>query len=168
MADGRFYHASNIKDLNVLMPISQLHGSDDKVCYLTTVRAYALFYLRDMELDFVTCGMSGDGIVIYDEKFQGQLEALYRGRSGYLYVCENNGQIEMKRKGIWASSSSVTVLNAEYIEDVYDAILEAERNGEAVIIRYESLSDEKKLENAEIMKDVRNRNPRAWGALGLR
>jgi hypothetical protein len=71
-----FYHASNIKNLRELLPLSTMHGGGEKVCYVTPVRAYALFYLRDMEINHVTCWVSGEGVVGYEEQFPNQLKTI--------------------------------------------------------------------------------------------
>ena len=149
-----FYHASNVGELKELLPLSTAHGSGDKVCYFTPVRAYALFYLRDMEINHVTCGISESGVIVYNEQFPDQLKTIYQGRSGYLYTCENDGGIiAAHTNGVWAARQPIKVVNAEFIADVYAEILKAERSGEVSVVRYESLSDEKKREIIEMMKN---------------
>lgn len=49
--------------------------------YLTPNRAYALFYIIDKEINWVTCGVKEDGIVHYDERFKNQAQKLYAGKS---------------------------------------------------------------------------------------
>ena len=83
------YHASNIGNLTEIKPLSKLHASGETVAYFTPIRAYALFYLRDMEINHVTCSVNKDDVVVYHEQFSNQLKTLYQGRSGYLYICEN-------------------------------------------------------------------------------
>ena len=68
-----YYHASNIGNLTEIKPLSKLHGSGEAVAYFTPIRAYALFYLRDMEINHVTCGVNKDGVVVYHEQFPNQL-----------------------------------------------------------------------------------------------
>ena len=149
-----FYHASNVGDLKELLPLSTAHGSGDKVCYFTPVRAYALFYLRDMVINHVTCGVSESGVTVYNEQFPDQLKTIYQGRSGYLYTCENDGGIiTAHTNGVWAARQPIKVANTEFITDVYAEILKAERSGEIQVIRYESLSDEKKQEITLMMRD---------------
>ena len=150
-----FYHASNLGNLKELLPLSNLHGGEGKVCYLTPFRAYALFYLRDMDINHVTCSVSANGIVTYHEEFQNQLQTIYGGRAGYLYTCENTGQItERHTKGAWAASEPVAVATVEHIEDVYAEILKAQDRGEVKVISYESLSAEAKVEIIEKWKGI--------------
>ena len=149
-----FYHASNIEGLKELLPLSTLHNSGEKVCYITPVREYALFYLRDMVVNHVTCGVSKDGIVIYDEQFPNQLEKIYRGRSGYLYECSDDDRVsEGHAKGVWVLRRPVSISGVERVEDVYTEIICAERAGRVRVNRYETLSDARKTEIDEMMKD---------------
>ena len=130
-----FYHASNSGNLTELLPLSTLHGSNEKVCYITPLRAYALFYLRDMSINHVTCGVSKDGIVVYEEQFPNQLEKIYQGRSGYLYTCENGSQITAGHtKGVWVLRQPTKISTTEHINvkkqiqnAQYKAILSANR-----------------------------------------
>ena len=154
MCNTYFYHASNLGSLKELLPLSTVRGSDEKVCFFTPVRAYALFYLRDMEINHVTCGVSDSGITIYHEQFPDQLTKIYRGRSGYLYVCKNNTNFAiMHTNGVWAATQPMIAEFVEYIDDVYIEILKAEESGYVQVIRYESLCEEKKLEINDMMKN---------------
>lgn len=148
-----FYHASN-KKLDELLPLSNNHGGDGTVCYFTSNRAYALFYIRDMNINHVTCGINEDGIPVYYEQFTQQLKVLYGGRSGYVYTVINNGEIVSGHtNGVWISTQPVKVTSASFIKNVYDEIITAESNGEIQIIRYENLSEEKKLHTIEMISN---------------
>jgi len=149
-----FYHASNIGNLTEIKPLSKLHGSGEAVSYFTPIRAYALFYLRDMEINHVTCGVNKDGIVVYHEQFLNQLQTLYQGRSGYLYICENKNMELAHTNGVWAASQSLIPSKTEYVADVYAEILKAEESGAIHVVRYDSLPDEKKQEYVDMMKNV--------------
>lgn len=154
-----FYHASNLIGIKRLLPLSTLHNSEDKVCYLTPFRAYALFYIRDMTINHVTCGVSDNGIAIYHEQFPDQLRKMYQNRSGYLYTCENNDNIiKAHTNGVWAAYKPITVTSEEYIEEAYAEILKSESRGEVQVIRYESISDEKKREITIMMSNYISKN----------
>ena len=124
------------------------------VAFFTPIRAYALFYLRDMEINHVTCGVNKDGIVLYHEQFSNQLQTLYQGRSGYLYICENKNMELAHTNGVWAASQSLISSKTEYVADVYVEILKAEESGAIHVVRYDSLPDEKKQEYVDMMKNV--------------
>lgn len=150
-----FYHASNIGGLKNLLPLSIQHGGDEKVCYFTLFRAYALFYLRDIEINHITCSISNEGVTTYYEEFLNQLKVIYGGRSGYLYACENNTEITAGHtKGVWVAKQTVFPSSSEYIVDVYAEILKFEKKGEIRVIRYESLPDDKKAEIIEKWKGI--------------
>lgn len=152
---NHFYHASNTGNIRQLLPLSTLHSSGDKVCYLTPLRTYALFYLRDRAINHVTCGVSDNGIAVYHEQFPDQLRKSYQHRSGYLYTCENSDNIiKAHTNGVWAAYKPITVTSEEYIEEAYTEILAAEGRGEVQVIRYESISDEKKREITVMMKNL--------------
>ena len=55
------YHGSAAAGIQTL----QARG-EKRVVYLTDNYVYALFYLRDPQIDFVTCGVTRDGTVCYD------------------------------------------------------------------------------------------------------
>ena len=83
------YHGSACGDITALEPRSRLHGTDTQVVYLTDSPAYALFYLWNAQrtgthAKHVTGGIR-DGVAFYEEQFPGQLEAFYKGVSGWLY-----------------------------------------------------------------------------------
>jgi len=149
-----FYHASSIGNLKEILPLSKDKGSDDKVAYFTPMRAYALFYLRDMEVNHVSAGMVSENKIISHEFFQDQLRTIYQGRSGYIYACENGDTITLAHTtGIWSAREPVAVTTMEYIDDVYDQITQEVAAGSVQLIRFESLSEEEKQKNTEIMKN---------------
>ncbi|MFR1519299.1 MAG: hypothetical protein ACLSVG_11130 [Clostridia bacterium] len=146
-----FYHATN-KKLDELLPLSKKHSGDGRVCYFTPNRAYALFYIRDMEINHVTCGVGDNGIPVYYEQFPQQLKIMYSGRSGYIYTLINNGEIvNGHTNGVWFSTQPIKVASVSFVKDVYDEIIKAESVGEVQIIRYEDLSEEKKLQITEMI-----------------
>jgi len=148
-----FYHASNIGNLKEILPLSKDKDSGEKVAYFTPLRAYALFYLRDMEVNHVSAGMVSDSKIISHEFFQDQLRILYQGRSGYIYACENDDNITLAHTiGIWLAKEPIGVTATEYIDDVYEHIMQEVAAGTVELIRYESLSEEKKQEVTEVTK----------------
>jgi hypothetical protein len=148
-----FYHASNIGGLTELLPQSKMHGDTLTVCYFTPNRAYALFYLRDMEINHVTCSVDDNGVVVYHEQFPNQLAAIYGNRCGYIYICDDHNKIKQGHTGgVWVATEPVKILRKEFINDVYNKIIKAEQSGEIRVNRYEDLSDEKKAKISEMMK----------------
>jgi len=105
-----------------------------------------------MEINHVTCGVNQNGITIYHEQFPNQLEILYRNRSGYLYICENKNMELAHTNGVWMASQPIFASRVDFVADVYADILKAEQSGEIQIVRYKSLSNEKKQGYIDMMK----------------
>jgi len=151
-----FYHASNIGGLKKIFPLSESKNKDDndKVAYFTTVRLCALSYLRDMDVNHVTIGVAADGVLECLEFFHDQIRTMYQGRSGYLYTCENNGNITAAQSAsIYSSKVPIDVAKVEYIDDVYDHIMKEIAGGSVRFISYESLTEEEKQEHTVGMKN---------------
>lgn len=150
----RLYHGTLVPGLKILS-VSSRDRERNPALYLTDNRAYGLFYIRDREIDFVTCGVGKDGKVYYDEKFPSQLEVLYRGKRGFLY--ETDAQAEQARvPGIWLCRKEATITGVEEISDVYEAIKREIERGTVVLLRYEELTLEQKAQNhAGIVNEIR-------------
>lgn len=146
----KLYHGSSICDLTELKPLSALHGSDEtRVLYLTGSIPYALFYIWDQNHNkssrkYITCGLK-NGLITYEEHFPNQLKAFYQGVSGYLYVSEQDHNIETisNREDMYFSCGTVPVTEAIFIPDVYEAILHYEQADLVHVIRYNEMPQER-------------------------
>jgi hypothetical protein len=59
-----FCHGSSVCGITELYPCSTAHDdTSSPVIYLTPNRAYALFYIRDKDINYVTCGVTAEGYV---------------------------------------------------------------------------------------------------------
>jgi hypothetical protein len=115
------YHGTMTADIKVLNANSYSHTTNSSVVYLTPNRAYALFYIRDKNINWVTCAVNKEGVVIYHENFPNQLEKLYKGISGYIYGCTYDDVFkETPTTDVWQTDNSVIIYKTEYISDVYD------------------------------------------------
>ena len=144
------------RGIKKILPLSKSKNKEekDKVAYFTPVRLYALSYLRDMDVNHVTIGAGDDNVPECHEFFPDQLRTMYQGRSGYLYTCENNGSITIAQSAdIWLSKEPVSVVNVEFIDNVYEHIMLEVAATNARIISYESLSEKTKQEYTVNMKD---------------
>jgi len=140
----QYYHGSPIAGIKTLTP------TPSKVLYLTNNRAYALFYIRDLDVNWGTCGVDADGVVAYDERFPGQLRALYAGRCGWLYACEEDGSfVPGNSPWIVISNLVVPVASAVFIPDVYGEILREVAAGTVRVKRYE---DKTRAETQDIFE----------------
>jgi len=139
-----YYHGSPVAGIKTLAP------PPGGVIYLTNCRAYALFYIRDLEVNHVTCGVARDGVVEYDEQFPGQLRALYAGRGGWIYACEGDGFAQGHSPWIVTAGRAVDVVSAQYIPDAYESIAREIDAGTVRFKRYEDKTDEQKRDITEM------------------
>ncbi len=151
-AERQLYHGSAVPDLTELRPLSVLHGSDEKVVYLTSSIPYTLLYIWDAEKTqysrkWVT-GWVEDGIAYYEEQFPGQLKAFYGGVRGYVYSVLKSGDVTAlpHREDLFYSKTPIRVCRVTEIPDVYQALLEYERAGQFHVFQYENASVEMQTE----------------------
>lgn len=146
-----FYHGTSIAGITSLTPRSRHHVTGEKVVYATDCEAYALVYIRDMDIDFVTSGVTSDGTVQYDERFENQLEILYRGRSGYIYTLADVGFRPLAgKRGVWAAGAEAPVTACRFIPDVYEALQEHRRAGRLRVSIYSQLTPKARRECDEM------------------
>jgi hypothetical protein len=150
-----FYHGTT-EELSELNAISIDHAdTHNSVIYLTPNRAYALFYIRDREINWVTCGVREDGVIRYDERFPDQLKTIYQGVSGYIYSCEDNGSfIASETRDIWTCNQPITISGREFITDTYDEIMKYKKSGLVNVRRYETLPEEEKKDVFDMMANL--------------
>ena len=143
----KLFHATTVHGLKYLNPNSR-DRDGNSVLYLTDNFPYSLFYIRDREIDFVTCGVREGGVVFYDEKFPNQLEVLYKGMSGWVYEVEAETE-PTKIRGIYAVRGNAAVTGVTYIPDALQAIQREIEKGSVYFLAYEALSDRQKAMNHE-------------------
>lgn len=141
-----FYHGSMTAGITKLGTNSLTHDeTKTKAVYLTPNRAYAMFYIRDLEINHVTCCVTAEGFIRYDEQFPDQLKKIYQGVSGYLYHCNEQDHFTLTpTRDVWISKKPVAVESVEYIPNVYSELLGYEASGDIKVIRYNKLTDERK------------------------
>ncbi|MBR2895278.1 MAG: hypothetical protein IKC03_06435 [Oscillospiraceae bacterium] len=147
-----YYHGSAIANLAELQPFSRLHQSEERVVYLSSTLPYVLLYIWDAEKTgssrkWVTAWLK-NGVAYYEEQFPGQLRAFYEGIRGYVYsvLPSNNIQSMPQREDLFYSSAPVKVYRTQEIPDVYQALLEYEREGKFKLLRFEDATPEKQKE----------------------
>ena len=154
-----YYHASNIKDLTTLEPHVSNHNIP--LIYLSKKRENVLIYLSNaiqkycIEQNFkysgiwqkwASYGFDKDGIQRIEEYYPNALFDTYSGVSGYIYraeVVEDSG-FQPQIPDAVTSKKPIIVDGYEYIEDAYEAIIEAAGQGLIRIVRYSELSEKMK------------------------
>ncbi len=146
------YHGTYIKGLERIKANSRSHASGGLVAYFTEDRCYALICCRRRQENFVTMGLRDDGKQHYFERFPDQLECLYGGKKGYLYLAGKSGLINTKGH-TWESAHDVMVTMCEEIDDVYSEILKEEERRNIVIHRYDQIDPAEQKVHANYIKE---------------
>ena len=153
-----YYHASQTSGIETLEPRVSNHGV--ALVYFSKKRENVLVYLSNSiekycrETGFAfegPCrkwgpyGFDKDGLQRIEEYYPGALESTYRGVSGYIYSaeCIDEYEFDLRIPDAAVSNVPVRVSGAEFVEDAYEAILKAEKEGLIRILRFEELSGDK-------------------------
>jgi len=140
------YHGTVMGGLTKIIP------REHSIVYLTPNQAYALFYILDKDINWVTCGVKENGIVQYEEQFPNQLQTIYEGSCGSLYTVDPTDTMESIGNGaIWTSKQPVSVYTETHIADVYATLLSHEQAGAISVTRYEHVSADRKRDIHEMM-----------------
>lgn len=166
-----YYHASPVKDINVLEPRISNHGVP--LIYFSKKRENVLVYLSNAvekycrETGFAYSGawskwgpygFEKDGRQRLEEYYPDALEKTYKGVSGFIYHAhkiEESG-FEVRIPDAATSRSPVRVDGCEFVPDAYAAILEAEKNGLITILRYHEMSEKMRAWNARTIQEEYN------------
>ena len=151
-----YYHASGTKDLSILEPRVSNHRIP--FIYFSKKRENVLVYLSNaiskycIEQGFeysgrwqkwAAYGFDKDGIQRIEEYYPDALIETYQGVSGYIYSAETveDSGFQTQIPDAVTSEKPVVVNGCEYIDDAYEAILEAEKQGLVRVLRYHELSE---------------------------
>ena len=163
-----YYHASPVQGITSLEPRVSNHGVP--LIYFSKKRENVLVYLSNAiekycrETGFSyegtwekwgPYGFTRDGRQQLQEYYPNALESTYRGVSGYIYSAQSitDSGFETKIPDAATSSLPVDVTGVEFVPDAYEAILEAERNGLIVIMRYSEMPDRMKEWNERTIRE---------------
>ena len=147
------YHGSCISGLHTIKANSKSHSTGRLVAYFSEDRCYALVCCRIKAENFVTMGVGADGRQHYFERFPNQLESLYKGRQGYIYLLDSMDGLTHGKGHSWESEHDVPVSQCERIADVYSEILREESLGNIVIHRYAEIDPAEQKEHANYIRD---------------
>ena len=133
-----FYHGSAVGGLTELRPIASPDSNrPEPLVYLTTLKQLALHYITECRM----LDIRADGTIVFQEMFSGALAHYYKGISGYIYTCRGDYAINPDSKVRFCATSAlpVPVGECEFVEDVYERVMEYGRRGEFIYERYEDL-----------------------------
>jgi len=146
----KYYHGTTKEGLSELIPFASFYSNlKEPVVYLTSSKQLALHYIWDtnkLSTKMPMLDIREDGILVFQEMFSGALEYFYKGLSGYIYHCD--GEYELNDStGVHTcvtSDSPVPIIDFEYIDDVFEKIMEYEKQGKFIYEKYETLPQYRK------------------------
>lgn len=148
-----FYHASSVKNIQVLEP--RISNHNKPFIYFSDKRENVLVYLSNAvekfckENDFLyegnwykwgPYGFDKEGKLRFEEYYPNALEETYKDVSGYIYYVpfiEKKDDFELNIPNAFVSDKSMQVSGYEYVEDAYEELIKAEKEGLITIVRYE-------------------------------
>lgn len=139
----KYYHGSTVKDLTELEPRLPIgaHAQEPRV-YLTTSKQLALHYIWDTQrlpIKMPMLDIRSDGTLVFQEMFSGALEYFYKGVSGYIYCCEGDFPVDSAVLTSVSTDQPVPIVGCDYVDDVYEHILQYEKQGKFIYEHYEDL-----------------------------
>ena len=147
-----YYHGSPIGGIEVLRPnettFKKFRKDGEAHVFLSSNKAHATLYAA--KCYNYHYGFDKDtGLPKYFEPYEGCVKDYYAGKSGYLYTLEERESI-VPLEGIkyaFHTKESVRVKSVEFIQDVYEKLLEYEENGEIIIVQYKDLPERLREKN---------------------
>ena len=163
-----YYHASPVPGIEQLEP--RVSNHQNPLVYFSRKRENVLVYLSNAVEKYCRetgfeyrgqwhkwgpYGFGPDGRQRIEEYYPDALESTYKGVSGYIYRAEEIPETGF-RTGIpdaAVSSVPVKVTGVEFVPDAYDAILQAEKEGEITVVRYHEMTDKKREWNKRTIRE---------------
>ncbi|MDE5604836.1 MAG: hypothetical protein K2I73_04550 [Eubacterium sp.] len=127
-----FYHGSPIADLKELKPILSEHGQ--AYVYFSTNPLVALLYsVKPVPKPFswYPYGFDSKGNIIYSEYFENAFEKTYKGKTGYLYECDDISDVEQPTQinCAYTCKNCIKIDRVTKIPDLYQYFKEQEKEG---------------------------------------
>ena len=172
-----YYHCSPVPGIKLLEPRSPMLFTKPAGVYMATLLPMALMYgVQNYEY---TYGYTSERKIRFEEYFPDELAVLYKGKSASLYICQPETVETTRIPNEAVSYDPVRILEEIQIPDVYEALLEQERQGNLLIRRYheqsermlawirktetEIILEKKMLQNPGMMADYyRTHYPDSW------
>lgn len=155
------YHGSSVGDITALEP--RQSGHDKPYVYLTDNATLALLYAHNpiqRPGGFFPYWFGKDGQLHYDEYFPDQTRRLYHGHSGWVYQLEADDLVHLdKMPWVYLSETTVPVAHADFIPDLYAALLEAGRTGQIILHRYEAFPEAQREIHRKIVRQSLEDHP---------
>ncbi len=139
-----FYHGSPIANLTELKPELSEHG--EPYVYFATNPLVALLYAVKpvpKPFSYYPYGFDAEGKLVYSDYFKDSFKKLYKGKTGYLYECENikNAQQPTQISCAYVCKNSVKVDRVTLVSDLYEYYKEQEKAGLFTIRCFDEIPD---------------------------
>lgn len=155
----KFYHASDIANLQELKPQSSVY-IDNPTLYFSSKMENVLIYLANpvkkfyeqkygksnqIFQKFATYGFNKEKLLTIDEYYPNALEENFGDVSGYIYEIEAdpNSLCENKIPFVYSTNQPQKVVKSTYVPNALDLVLKFEQKGLIKINRFETLSEKK-------------------------
>lgn len=155
----KFYHASDIANLQELKPQSSVY-IENPTLYFSSKMENVLIYLANpvkkfyeqkygksnqIFQKFATYGFNKEKLLTIDEYYPNALEENFGDVSGYIYVIEAdpNSLCENKIPFVYSTNQPQKVVKSTYVPNAFDLVLKFEQKGLIKINRFETLSEKK-------------------------
>lgn len=155
----KFYHASDIANLQELKPQSSVY-IENPTLYFSSKMENVLIYLANpvkkfyeqkygksnqIFQKFATYGFNKEKLLTIDEYYPNALEENFGDVSGYIYEIEAdpNNLCENKIPFVYSTNQPQKVVKSTYVPNALDLVLKFEQKGLIKINRFETLSEKK-------------------------
>ena len=138
-----FYHGSPVGGLKELKPFLSEH--ENQYVYFTQNPVAALLYaVHPVEKPFswYPYGFDENGTVVYSEYYPNAFSEVYRGKSGFLYECdelactENPTQIN----GVYVSRNPVSIDRVTLVPDLYERFMQYKEKNTFIVVPFGEVS----------------------------
>lgn len=139
------YHGSSFAGIESLRPFASNH--EKPYVYLTQSQVLATVYAHNpltRPNGFFSYWWRKDGVLCYDEYFENQLEEIYSGQQGFVYVCEGDFPHLEKMPWVYLAEENVPVQRRIDVPDIYQQLLQYETDGLLKVQRWHEVSDRQK------------------------
>lgn len=157
-----FYHATCEEGLKELKPFLSEHGKP--YVYFSTNPLIALLYAVKpvpKPFSYYPYGFDKNGNIVYSEYYENAFYDLYKGKSGYLYECDDLKDVEMPTQigHVYTSDKPVKIDRVTRIPDLYVFYKEYENKGEFIVKQRSEVSD-KEMNSVfeELKKEIETNN----------
>ena len=155
----KFYHASDIANLQELKPQSSVY-IENPTLYFSSKMENVLIYLANpvkkfyeqkygksnqIFQKFATYGFNKEKLLTIDEYYPNALEENFGDVSGYIYEIEADPKslCENKIPFVYSTNQPQKVVKSTYVPNALDLVLKFEQKGLIKINRFETLSEKK-------------------------